>query len=97
MAASHSPAWIMRAALPNTFAVEAQAQVVRDELDREGFTQTAILAYAVKFASAYYGPFRDAGKKLVIRDFIYQKEEQDQFAKALAKLPIDIARIGLAK
>ena len=38
-----------------------------------------------------YGPFRDAGKKLVIRDFIYQKEEQDQFAKALAQLPIDIA------
>ena len=38
-----------------------------------------------------YGPFRKAGKKLVIRDFIYQKEEQEQFAKALEKLPIEIA------
>lgn len=37
-----------------------------------------------------YGPFKAAGKKLVIRDFIYQKEEQEQFAKALDKLPIDI-------
>ncbi len=38
-----------------------------------------------------YGSFRDAGKKLVIRDFIYQKEEQDQFAQALEILPIEIA------
>jgi len=37
-----------------------------------------------------YEPFHKAGKKLVIRDFIYQKEEQEQFAKALEKLPIDI-------
>lgn len=38
-----------------------------------------------------YKPFKAAGKKLVIRDFIYQKEEQDQFAKALEVLPIEIA------
>ena len=29
-------------------------------MDAEGFTGTAILAYAVKFNSAYYGPFREA-------------------------------------
>jgi hypothetical protein len=38
-----------------------------------------------------YKPFKAAGKKLVIRDFIYLKEEQDQFAKALEVLPIEIA------
>lgn len=38
-----------------------------------------------------YKPFAKAGKRLVIRDFIYQKEEQDQFAKALEVLPIEIA------
>jgi hypothetical protein len=38
-----------------------------------------------------YAPFHKAGKKLVIRDFIYLKEEQEQFAKALEQLPIDIA------
>ena len=33
---------------------------IRDALDEAGFTNTAILAYSSKFASAYYGPFRDA-------------------------------------
>lgn len=37
-----------------------------------------------------YQPFKKAGKKLIIRDFIYHKEEQDQFAKALDELPIEI-------
>ena len=32
----------------------------RESLDEEGFIDTAILAYSVKYASAYYGPFRDA-------------------------------------
>jgi porphobilinogen synthase len=33
---------------------------IRDSLDEEGFDQTAILAYSAKYASGYYGPFRDA-------------------------------------
>jgi porphobilinogen synthase len=33
---------------------------VREQLDEAGFEQVAILAYAAKFASAFYGPFRDA-------------------------------------
>ena len=32
----------------------------RESLDEEGFDAVAILAYSVKYASAYYGPFRDA-------------------------------------
>ena len=40
--------------------MDGRIGAIRDELDREGFSQTSILAYAVKFASAYYGPFRDA-------------------------------------
>ena len=32
----------------------------RESLDEEGFSQTAIMAYSAKYASAYYGPFRDA-------------------------------------
>jgi porphobilinogen synthase len=40
--------------------MDGRIGAIRDELDREGFTQTSILAYAVKFASAYYGPFREA-------------------------------------
>ena len=33
---------------------------IRSALDADGKTDTAILSYAVKYASAYYGPFRDA-------------------------------------
>jgi porphobilinogen synthase len=40
--------------------MDGRIGAIRDELDHEGFTQTSILAYAVKFASAYYGPFRGA-------------------------------------
>jgi porphobilinogen synthase len=40
--------------------MDGRIGAIRDELDADGFTQTSILAYAVKFASAYYGPFRDA-------------------------------------
>ncbi len=32
----------------------------RESLDEDGFDQTAILAYSVKYASAFYGPFREA-------------------------------------
>jgi porphobilinogen synthase len=33
---------------------------IRDVLDASGFAQVAIMAYAAKYCSAYYGPFRDA-------------------------------------
>ena len=33
---------------------------IRDALDAEGFSEVAILAYTAKYASAFYGPFRDA-------------------------------------
>jgi len=33
---------------------------IRDELEAEGYINTLIMAYAAKYASAYYGPFRDA-------------------------------------
>jgi porphobilinogen synthase len=40
--------------------MDGQVAAVRDELDRHGFVDTAILGYAAKYASAFYGPFRDA-------------------------------------
>ena len=33
---------------------------IREELDKNGFTDTSIMSYSVKYASAFYGPFRDA-------------------------------------
>ena len=40
--------------------MDGQVMAIRDALDEEGFEQVAILAYAAKYASALYGPFRDA-------------------------------------
>jgi porphobilinogen synthase len=40
--------------------VDGQVAAIRAALDRAGFEQTAIMAYASKHASAFYGPFRDA-------------------------------------
>ena len=38
---------------------------IREALDENGFQNTIILSYAAKYASAYYGPFRDAvGSKI---------------------------------
>ena len=37
-------------------------QAIRQGLDEAGFTDTPILSYAAKYASAYYGPFRDAAE-----------------------------------
>ncbi|MBS1726669.1 MAG: porphobilinogen synthase [Armatimonadetes bacterium] len=40
--------------------MDHQVYALREGLDDAGFDQTAILAYSAKFASAFYGPFRDA-------------------------------------
>ena len=39
---------------------------------------------------AMYKPFEEAGKKLIIRDFIYTKAEQDRFQKAFIDMPEEI-------
>jgi porphobilinogen synthase len=40
--------------------MDGRVGAIRDALDAEGFVDTILLSYAVKYASAYYGPFRDA-------------------------------------
>ncbi len=40
--------------------MDGQVAAVRDALDAEGYTDTLILAYAAKYAGAFYGPFREA-------------------------------------
>jgi porphobilinogen synthase len=40
--------------------MDGQVAVIRQALDAEGFTDTLLLAYAAKYASAFYGPFREA-------------------------------------
>ncbi len=40
--------------------MDGRVGAIRELLDEGGFTDTSILAYSAKYASAYYGPFRDA-------------------------------------
>lgn len=40
--------------------MDGRVGVIRQTLDENGFTNTPIMAYSAKFASAFYGPFRDA-------------------------------------
>ncbi|WP_370215352.1 porphobilinogen synthase [Idiomarina sp.] len=40
--------------------MDGRIGAIRDALEREGFSNTQIMAYSAKYASAFYGPFRDA-------------------------------------
>lgn len=42
--------------------MDGQVGAIREALDEAGFTSTPIMAYAVKYASAFYGPFREAAE-----------------------------------
>ncbi|PTI91719.1 porphobilinogen synthase, partial [Staphylococcus succinus] len=41
-------------------AMDGQVQAIRQALDAAGFKDTAIMSYSTKFASSFYGPFREA-------------------------------------
>lgn len=44
--------------------LDGMVQAIRQGLDAAGFQHIPILSYAVKFASSFYGPFRDAGESV---------------------------------
>ena len=42
--------------------MDGRVRAIREHLDKSGFTETPIMSYAAKFASAFYGPFREAAE-----------------------------------
>lgn len=42
--------------------MDGRVRAIREQLDRAGFSTTPIMSYAAKFASAFYGPFREAAE-----------------------------------
>jgi porphobilinogen synthase len=42
--------------------MDGRIGAIREALDANGFTETGIMSYAAKFASVFYGPFRDAAE-----------------------------------
>ena len=44
--------------------MDGRVEAIRIALDAEGFSETPIMSYAAKYASAFYGPFRDAAESV---------------------------------
>ncbi len=42
--------------------MDGRVRAIREQLDHDGFAETPIMSYATKFASAFYGPFREAAE-----------------------------------
>ena len=71
--------------------MDGQVAVIREALDAEGFTDTLILAYAVKYASAFYGPFRDAVQSSLEGDRRTYQQDPANVVESLRELDLDIA------
>ncbi len=71
--------------------MDGRVAAIREGLDQAGFTQMPIMTYSAKFASAYYGPFRDAAHSAP--GFGDRKSYQMDFAngqEALREIAADI-------
>jgi len=72
--------------------MDGQVGAVRAALDAAGSSDTGILGYAPKYASAFYGPFREAVNSSLQGDRrTYQQDASRTVAEALAEVALDVA------
>ncbi|HVL29738.1 MAG TPA: porphobilinogen synthase [Sphingomicrobium sp.] len=73
--------------------MDGRVGAIRAALEGEGFCDTAIMAYAAKYASAFYGPFRDAvgSKGLLKGDKKTYQMDPANAAEALREVALDLA------
>jgi porphobilinogen synthase len=73
--------------------MDGQVGAIRARLDDAGFPEVAILAYAAKYASAEYGPFRDAVDVTIVGGGDRRGYQQDppNRREALAEVALDVA------
>jgi porphobilinogen synthase len=73
--------------------MDGRVGAIRKGLDAAGFTDVAIMAYAAKFASAFYGPFRDAigSNATLIGDKRTYQMDPANTDEALREVELDIA------
>ena len=73
--------------------MDGQVAAIRAALDGSGFEDTAVLAYAAKYASALYGPFRDAVDVTIVGGGDRRSSQQDPANRreALAEVDLDVA------
>ncbi|SDU10058.1 porphobilinogen synthase [Jiangella alkaliphila] len=70
--------------------MDGQVGAARSALDAAGYTDVAILAYAVKYASALYGPFRDAVESSLVGDRKTYQQDPANGLEALRETALDI-------
>jgi porphobilinogen synthase len=71
--------------------MDGQVGAVRRALDAAGRTEVAILAYAAKYASACYGPFRDAVESTLQGDRKTYQQDPANAREALREVALDVA------
>lgn len=70
--------------------MDGQVAAVRSGLDAAGFADVAILAYAAKFASAFYGPFREAVASALTGDRRTYQQDGGNARDAMREIALDI-------
>ena len=70
--------------------MDGQVARVREALDEEGYTNTIILAYAAKYASAFYGPFREAVDSQLSGDRRTYQQNPANGREALTEVALDV-------
>jgi len=71
--------------------MDGQVAAIRDGLDAAGRSDVVVLAYAAKFASAFYGPFRDAVASTLEGDRRTYQQEPGNAREALREVTLDLA------
>jgi porphobilinogen synthase len=71
--------------------MDGQIGVIRRALDTHGFTEVSLLAYAAKYASAFYGPFRDAVESSLVGDRKTYQQDPPNVREALREVALDVA------
>lgn len=71
--------------------MDGQVGIVRRALDEAGYTDVGILAYAAKYASAFYGPFRDAVESSLVGDRKTYQQDPPNVREALREARLDVA------
>jgi porphobilinogen synthase len=72
--------------------MDGRVEAIRDALDAEGFSNTPILAYAAKYASGFYGPFREAADSAPqFGDRRSYQMDPANFREAMREIELDLA------
>ncbi|WP_330272207.1 porphobilinogen synthase [Lentzea sp. NBC_00516] len=71
--------------------MDGQIAFIRNALDQAGLPDTGILAYSAKYASAFYGPFRDAVESQLAGDRKTYQQDPANAREAIREVQLDLA------